>query len=33
LVEEIWLDGTDLPEYLPIIGVVFESPSYNVNES
>ena len=27
------LGGVDCPQYLPIIGAVFEFPSYKVNES
>ena len=33
LVEEMKLGGVDCPQYLPIIGAVFEFPSYKVNES
>ena len=31
--DEMKLGGVDCPQYLPIIGAVFEFPSYKVNES
>ena len=33
LVKETWLGGIEVPQYSPIMGAVFESPSYKVNES
>ena len=32
-VEETWAGGNEMPQYSPIIGAVFESPSYSVSES
>ena len=33
LVEEMWLGGIDGPQYSPMKGAAFESPSYKVKES
>ena len=33
LVEDTWLFGMLLPQYLPIIGAEFESPSYTIKVS